>query len=52
MFDSTTFKTVEEIEKFYNDHIESLELSGIPFDRNGIEAQRDYTISVLINNMV
>lgn len=33
------FKSVEEIDKVYHDHIESLELSGLPFDRTGLIAE-------------
>lgn len=35
MFDRE-FSSMEEIDKVYADHIESLRLSGVPFDEKGI----------------
>jgi hypothetical protein len=36
MFDRE-FRSEEEINKLYRDHIESLEMSGVDFDREGLE---------------
>lgn len=33
------FKSLEEIDKVYNDHIDSLKHSGIPFDYDGLVAE-------------
>lgn len=33
------YTSVEQIDKVYHDHIESLELSGLPFDRTGLIAE-------------
>lgn len=38
------FKSIEEINNFYDEHLDSLRMSGVEFDERGVELSRQEAI--------